>query len=103
MGTPRLNTPTIHVVLEDGGEYDVQARNVDLVAWDRERAKHGWPQPSDAPFLWMNYLAWHSLTKTSGILPAMTLREFETAAIEVSSRPEDDAAADPTNPEPGPE
>jgi hypothetical protein len=103
MGTPKLNTPTIHVVMEDGSEFDVQARNVDLVAWDRTRAKHGWPQPADAPFVWMNYLAWHALTKTQGILPAMTLSEFEKAAAEVTSQAEDDTAADPTNPEPAPE
>lgn len=97
VGTPKLSTPTIHVVMEDGSEFDVQARNIDLVAWDRTRAKHGWPTPADAPFVWMNYLAWHALTKTQGILPAMTLAEFERAAVEVSSRPEDDAEVDPTN------
>jgi hypothetical protein len=103
MGTPKLNTPTIHVVMDDGAEYDVQARNIDLVAWDRVRAKHGWPKPEDAPFVWMNYLAWHALTKTQGILPAMTLAEFEAAAVEVSSSPDRDESVDPTNPDPAPE
>ena len=100
MGTPRLNTPRLHVVMVDGAVYDVQAINVDMVAWDRDRAKHSWPNPQDAPFVWLNYLAWHVLTKTQGILPAMTLREFESAAAEVSSGSgdeEDADAVDPTN------
>jgi len=88
--------------MTDGTEHEIQALNVDLVAWDRERAKHKWPLPADAPFVWLNFLAWHALTKTQGILPAMTLREFETSAAEVSS-PQPDAGdedvgdVDPTN------
>jgi hypothetical protein len=107
MGTPRLTTPTLRVVMLDGSEHVVQAINVDMVAWDRDRAKHGWPSPQDAPFVWLNYLAWHVLTKTQKLLPAMTLREFEEGAAEVSTRnpdddAEDDAGVDPTNREAGP-
>lgn len=100
MGSPRLSTPTLRVVMLDGAEHVVQAINVDMVAWDRDRAKHGWPGPQDAPFIWLNYLAWHVLTKTQRLLPPMTLREFEEAAAEVSARPpegeEEEPGADPT-------
>ena len=100
MGSPKLSTPRLHVVMVDGAEHDVQALNVDLVAWDRDRAKHKWPGPQDAPFVWLNYLAWHVLTR-EGIVPAMTLREFESAAAEVSSGAADDEddgdSVDPTN------
>jgi len=107
MGTPRLRTPELRVVMLDGSEFVVQAINVDMVAWDRDRAKHGWPGPQDAPFVWLNYLAWHILTKTQKLLPPMSLREFEEAAAEVSSKTDEDDEAgvevDPTNPgaEPG--
>lgn len=95
MGSPsRLSTPRLHVVMLDGAEHDVQAINIDMVSWDRERAKHNWPSPQDAPFVWLNYLAWHVLTKTQKLLPAMTLREFEEAAAEVSSGQPDDAVED---------
>ena len=101
MGSGRLSTPRLHVVMVDGAEHDVQALNVDLVAWDRDRAKHKWPSPQDAPFVWLNYLAWHVLTR-EGIVPTMSLREFESAAAEVSSGTsdagdEDAGAVDPTN------
>jgi hypothetical protein len=101
MGTPRLHTPTLRVIMLDGSEHVVQAINIDMVAWDRDRAKHSWPSPQDAPFVWLNYLAWHVLTKTQKLLPTMTLREFEEAAAEVSTRGDDDeedaGAVDPTN------
>lgn len=107
MGTPRLTTPTLRVVMLDGSEHVVQAINIDMVAWDRDRAKHGWPSPSDAPFVWLNYLAWHVLTKTQKLLPPMSLREFEEAAAEVGSKgadeeDEDELGVDPTNREVGP-
>jgi hypothetical protein len=99
MGSPRLSTPELRVVMADGTEYPkVQALNVDLVSWDRDRVKHGWPSPSDAPFVWLNYVAWHVLRR-EGMFPG-TLREFEEAAIEVSSRADDDgepAGVDPTS------
>ena len=91
MGKPRLTTPTLVVYMLDGSEHEVQALNVDMVAWDRDRAKHNWPTPSDAPFIWLNYLAWHALTKTQRLLPAMSLREFEESAAQVGTK---DADAD---------
>jgi hypothetical protein len=90
MDRPRLSTPTLHVIMLDGSEHTVQAINVDMVAWERDRAKHNWPTPSDGPFIWLNYLAWHVLTKTQRLLPPMTLREFEEAAAEVSVAQDDD-------------
>lgn len=105
MGTPKLATPRIHVVMADGSEHDVQALNVDLVAWDRHRAKYSEPLPSDAPFVWLNYLAWHAL-KREGVMPDMALKQFEIEAVEVSSRdvePEgDDEGVGPTPTDPGP-
>jgi hypothetical protein len=92
MDKPRLSTPVLRVVMADGSEHTVQAINIDMVNWDRDRAKHHWPLPADAPFVWLNYLAWHALTKTQRLLPTMTLREFEEQAIEVSSAAAEGAA-----------
>lgn len=102
MGSPKLTTPTLRVIMLDGSEHTVQAINVDMVAWDRDRSKHNWPAPADAPFIWLNYLAWHALTKTQRLLPAMSLREFEEAAAEVTTGTiggddEEAEAVDPTN------
>lgn len=104
MDKPRLSTPMLRVVMLDGAEHTAQAINIDMVAWDRDRAKHSWPSPQDAPFIWLNYLAWHVLTKTQKLLPAMTLREFEERAAEVTAVPqEDDEGVDPTRTEAEPE
>jgi hypothetical protein len=91
---PRLTTPTLRVVMLDGSEHVVQALNIDMVAWDRDRAKHNWPAPSEAPFIWLNYLAWHVLTKTKKLLPPMALRDFEEGAAEVSTYTPDDEGDD---------
>ena len=101
MGSPKLSTPELRVIMVDDTEHHLRALNIDLVAWDRDRAKHSWPPPQDAPFIWLNYLAWHILNR-EGMFPG-TLREFESAAVEVSSRADDEAGepagVDPTNPE----
>lgn len=82
-------SPRVYVGMHDGAEFTLEAWNVDLVAWDRERAKRGWPPAPDAPFLWLTFLAWHHLTNTDQ-LPRMSLAEFETAARTVISAPDDD-------------
>jgi hypothetical protein len=94
--TPELNTPRLHVVMEDGAAFDVQARNKDLVLWDRESVKRGWPEAQRAPFVWMNFLAWRCLLREQLIPPDMALGAFEDACLEVSS--EKGAAVDPSLP-----
>lgn len=100
-GKHRLRTPELDVVMHDGAQFRVQCFNVDLVAWDRERGRHGWGTAQDVPFQWMNFLAWHALCKRPDHeLPTMTLDEFTNAARQiVSVEPEGDdegPAADPT-------
>jgi hypothetical protein len=65
----RLTTPRIEVTLDDGTTFVVQALNPDLVRWDRQASKLGWPKMSDAPFLWLTFLAW-SAAKREGAIPA---------------------------------
>jgi len=103
MDTPKLNTPRMVVIMRDGATFDVQALNIDMVSWDRDRVKHGWAKMEDVPMQWLSYLAWHALTKTQRLLPEMTLREFEEQCAAVQAPDDDqDDGVDPTNPDPGP-
>lgn len=63
MESPKLDTPRLRVVMQDGQEFDVQTENPDMVFWDIERAKRKWPTFQDAPFLWINYLAYSKLKR----------------------------------------
>jgi len=62
--TPQLDTPYIRVTMADGKTYDVQTENPDMVMFDLERAKRKWPTLQDAPFLWLNYLAYSKLKRS---------------------------------------
>lgn len=81
----QLTTPRIRVVLQDGAgeltEHEFQAINADMVAWDRERPRYGWPQADGAPILWVTFLAWKACKRT-GILD-VSLKDFEAAALQV--------------------
>ena len=96
--TDKLTTPRMRVIMHDGTTHQLQALNIDMVAWDRERGKHrDWPAAQDAPFLWATYLAWHVMTRTgvfTGTLPAF---EADADQVEVLvDDDEDDTSVDPT-------
>ena len=97
---PRLNTPHLRVVMDDGTVLDLQALNIDMLAFDRQRAKLKWPTATDAPFVWLTFLAWSAAMREKA-LPPMPLAEFESRAWEVSKADEDegDEAVDPTQAE----
>ncbi len=100
----RLATPELHIIMRDDSEFTVRCYNADLVAWDRDRAKHAWPLPGDAPFMWLEYLAWHAMTKTHGLLPQMTLREFGdrvASIVSIHDQPEGDDDDDDDEERPG--
>ena len=96
-----LATPRLRLILSDpefpgddeGKDYAVQVRNVDLCSWDRERARYGWPKGEDAPFIWMTYIGWKALIRT-GQIGQCTLTEFEQRCLSVESV--DDTPVDPT-------
>lgn len=96
----KLSTPKIQVILKDpafpepdeGAEHTVQTLNIDLVAFDRERMRYGWPKGDDAPFLWLTFLAWKALQRTG--MFAGSLAEFEQACLGVTSV--DAVEVDPT-------
>lgn len=90
---PRLSTPRLRVVMDDGAEFTAQALNVDLLAWDRERARAGWAPAQDAPIVWLNYLAWSALRREGSLPRELSLREFESKALEVTAQDDE-----PVNP-----
>ena len=95
----RFATPTLSVLMDDGAELTVRTLNIDMLKWDRERAKHRWPKGDEAPFVWMTFLAWHALRR-EGLIPDCSLAEFEQRCQAVTSEDPDDAA-DPTSPAAG--
>lgn len=103
--TPRLDTPRVRVTMTDGRELDVQTENPDMIFFDLERARKKWPALTDAPFLWLSYLAYSKL-KRSEQIPA-PVPAFETWILDTSSVVNLDAngnpaidseSADPTRP-----
>jgi hypothetical protein len=106
----RLAIPRLQVTLADGRRYVVQALNPDLLAYDRTAAKHHWPGGSQAPFLWLTFLAWSASRRAGDIDADLTWEQFsESECHEVrnlTEEPEGDSTngsgvadyADPTLP-----
>ena len=93
-----LTTPQFRVVLDVNGEelneYEVRAVNMDMVAFDRERARMNWPGADVAPMLWATYVAWRAMTR----LGHTQLRwpEFEEHALQVEVLQDKVSEVDPT-------
>jgi hypothetical protein len=85
---PKLDSPLIRVVMDDGSVHEVQSINKDMLAWDRIRYRRKWPEAQEAMWIFMNFIAWNALTR-EGQIPAMTLDEFEERALEVRPKKED--------------
>lgn len=97
-----VNKVKLHVELLDGSQHDITIDNPSLVAWDRERGRNNWPTATDAPYLWMTFIAWHHL-KATGVHDFKWADFSEKQCLEVGDPAggEEDAA-DPTQPEPEP-
>lgn len=65
MAETRIETPHVKVTYLDGHWIIVKTENPDMVFFDLERAKKGWPNGQDAPLLWVNYLAFSKLRRTA--------------------------------------
>lgn len=100
-----LAIPQLRATMLDGDEWDVQALNPDMIRYERTAAKHHWPKVSDAPFLWMTFLAWSAGQRNKLVAPAVTFDQFSELVALVSEVPrddddQDDDVADPTRPAP---
>lgn len=96
---PKLTTPRVRFVLDDESEHEVQCLNIDMLTWDRERARRGWPAPDVAPMVWATFLAF-TAAKRTGLIPPMSLDEFEHRALEVAMILPDAASSEPSEVDP---
>lgn len=83
----KMLSPRLRVLLGDK-EYDLQTDNRDMVRFDLMRAKKQWPTVTDAPLLWMTFLAWHALVRSS-VLPGVSVDKEMDEIIQVSMIDED--------------
>jgi hypothetical protein len=93
MGDVRLATPRLTVVREGVDELNLQTTNADLVLWDRTRFRHKWPTVTDAPFLWLTFIAWAAARRTGAIPENLKYEtwEAEVLAVETEEDEEDEA------------
>lgn len=93
MDTPRLTSPRLTVAMSDGSDVEVQTLNADLVRYDLTRAKHGWPDGTKAPFLWLTFIAWAALRREHVIPDDVTWERFSgELCVSVTSVSDDDDA-----------
>lgn len=105
MADVRLSTPRLRVILADDSVLEVQVTNADLVRWDMTRQKQRWPTDvREAPFLWLTFVAWCALRRTSSIPQETTWESFSETTQEVSDLSESEGTDDDTRPtQPGAE
>jgi len=105
----KLDTPYVRVTYADGTSADVQTENPDMVFFDFERARRKWPSFQDAPFIWLNYLAYSKLKRSKLIDSKVSFEDWVITTVAVDNLDEDGnkaqvpQAAGPTQPgqEPG--
>lgn len=101
--TPKLSNPRVHVIMDDGSEWDAQTRNPDLLAYERTATKHKWAAAGDSPVQWLTFIAWRAGLREGHIPPSMTWDAFSSTECAEVSNPDGRAATpvDPTPPEVG--
>lgn len=96
----RLAVPRLEVTMDDGTVFRVQAINPDLLRYDRTAAKHGWPAPTAAPFLWLTFLAWSAARRTNAIPDDLSWDDFANERCQqvrnLTDETPDEAAANGT-------
>lgn len=106
MDTPKIASPRLSVVLDDGAAFEVQTRSIDLIAYEREQARRKWPGPKEAPFSWLTFLAWSALRREGSIPAEQGLTTYTERQLSVTSADDDDDdldddAGSPGRPDPG--
>ena len=102
---PDLSAPLVRVVLADGGTYEVQCANPDLVRFDMTRGRMHWPAAQEAPMLWLTFIAWAASKREGLVYDDMTWEQFsETQCVSIEALNVDTSAVGPASPTlPGPE
>lgn len=101
--TPKPLMPQVLVYLEDApdtplGGGPIQTDNRDAVRWDRGRAQKGWPAGTDAPLLWLTFLAWAAAQRLG--LFSGPYDAFEAQAVHVMAATGPDAITTPVELDP---
>ena len=94
MSDVKLSTPRLRVILADGTEREVQCTNADMVRFDLTRSKQKWPAATDAPFLWLTFIAWCALRRTGQIEQTSGYEAFADSTLEVQNMTDDESAED---------
>lgn len=88
----------LHIELSDGATFESTISNRAMVDYDFERVAKKWPPATEAPMVWLTFLAYRQLTH-DGILPVdCTFKSFREDLCEYVEKHSDDDA-DPTRPE----
>jgi hypothetical protein len=103
MSDYRITSPNLRILRgsADAPELiEVQTYTPDLIAYDRTRARHRWPELKDNMFGWMVFIGWHACRREGRIPSDLTYEQWEASILDVSSAidDDDDAPADPTRP-----
>jgi hypothetical protein len=107
MSDYKLTSPRLRVLrgsIDAPEVIEVQTLSPDLIAFDMTRAKHRWPSISDAPMLWMSFIAWHACRREQRIPADLTWETWKGTTLDVTTADDGgDEPADPTLPdlEPG--
>lgn len=92
-----MTNPKVRVILADGTEHEVQTLNVDLVKWDLNRGRHGWPGMDEAPLLSLNYCTWHAMMRL-GLIDKCTFDEYLTTVVDITAIPVQDGDGQEVDP-----
>jgi len=81
----KLDTPFVRVTYVDGTSVDVQTENPDMVFFDFERARRKWPSFQEAPFIWLNYLAYSKLKRSHVIDNKLAFEDWLITTVAVDN------------------
>lgn len=93
----QMTNPRVRVLMDDDQVHEVQTLNVDLVAWDLNRGRHGWPGMDDAPLLSLNYVTWKAMTRLE-LIPKWTFDEYLIHAVDINAVPAEDGDGQEVDP-----
>jgi len=100
---PALSSPRVTVVMVDGGTWEVQTLNIDMLKWERHALRNKLPvNPGGSPVNWLTYLAWSAGLRENLIPTEVTWPRFSDelcASVNAENVPTG-AAVGPTVPEP---
>ena len=84
--SPALKNPRVHVIMADGGEWDAQTLNPDLLRYERTAGKNGWAPAQKSPVQWLTFVAWRAGLREGHLPKDMTWERFsEEECLEVSN------------------